>query len=63
MIGQMVQLQREDVVLLIELLENHITTREEELLASNAGDTSWTRLTPYRKTLANLKFLETTYGE
>ena len=59
----MTDLTSDDVRVMIEVLEFFLTSREEELIAANAGDVEWDRLLPYRQTLQNLYFLETTYGE
>ena len=56
-------LTNDDVQLMIEVMQQFLTSREEELISSNAGDTQWDKLMPYRETLQNLYFLETTYGK
>ena len=55
----MIVLTKEDYDVAISALEYFITTREDELILSNAGDTEWDRLTPCYNTLNNLKLCRT----
>ena len=57
------ELSNQDVRVMIEVMEHFIISREEELIASNAGERGWTELIPYKQTLQNLYYLATTYGE
>ena len=59
----MTELSNDDIRIMIEVLEHFLISREEELIASNAGDREWQQLMPYRQTLQNLYFLATTYGK
>ena len=59
----MIVLTQEDYDVAISALEYFITTREDELILSNAGDTEWDRLTPCYNTLNNLKLCKTLEGK
>ena len=59
----MTELSNDDIRIMIEVLEHFLISREDELIASNAGDREWQQLMPYRQTLQNLYFLATTYGK
>ena len=59
----MIVLTKEDYDIAISALEYFITTREEELILSNAGDVEWDTLTPCYNTLNNLKLCKTLEGK
>ena len=46
----------------IDAIEYYITSIEEELIARQARDEEWVKLTPYKATLNNLKLLIAIYG-
>lgn len=51
-----------DVHNCMDVLEDYIIRREEELISSNAGDSEWHQLEKYKETMKNLQYVESIYG-
>ena len=56
------QLFSDDISNAIQALETYIIFEEEQLVRNNAGDTEWSKLDPFKKTLSNFLYLERIYG-
>ena len=53
---------QEDINNCMDVLEDYITTNENKLIDTNAGDVEWQKLEKYKATLKNLEFLFSIYG-
>ncbi len=51
-----------DLRVAIRALEYFITTEEQFLIDTNAGDMNWNELNSYKTTLNRFKLMETIYG-
>lgn len=51
-----------DLAICMEVLENYITSWENECIDNNSGDEEWNKIEQYKTTLANLTYLSAIYG-